>query len=77
MVKKKEKTSTGKNSYPSRYLKCAKKRRNMPRLHFFLSMRKHQIVRDAIDHECNTLTMKASMVKKINLNILPVASSLS
>ena len=32
--------------------------------HFFLSMRKRQIVRDAIDHECNTLTVKASMVKK-------------
>ena len=74
MVKKKEKTSTGKNSSnPSRYLKCTKKKRNMPRLHFFLSMRKRQIVRDAIDHECNTLTVKASMVKKINLNILPVA----
>ena len=52
-------------------ISSAQKKEGTRGSHFFLSMRKRQIVRDAIDHECNTLTVKASMVKK--KNFLPLA----
>ena len=45
-------------------ISSAQKKEGTRGSHFFLSMRKRQIVRDAIDYECNTLTVKASMVKK-------------